>query len=189
MKTLVKSKTEEFFFKYEHLTNEYAKKIWNTNNIGMDVDDIKQELKIKLFLSIKNYAEKWNEYRKTGKNKPIPIEFYLKQAMLNKCRDFIKKINKVELVELEDKHEESFEILDSLNVSRTDIFINHTSITSLFDDRKQKRFMKLFFICKFDKNRIYKYSKKNTKKEREREVKDYINDGLKKIRFFLETEK
>jgi hypothetical protein len=179
------TKVEVFYDRYAYLADYYAKKVWDTKNIGMELDDIKQELRIKLFLSIKTYAKKWGEYKKTGRMKPMPIEFYLKTVMLNQVRDFIKEINKVSFCDLETVYnlqvsQEMFEI------SRTDIKVGFQNLSDLFEDKKQKRIMKLYFLHDYDIKNIFKFSKGKTKVEREREIKETVNDGLLKIREYLE---
>ena len=63
------TKSEIFYHRYAYLADYYAKKVWDTNNIGMELDDIKQELRIKLFLSIKTYAR--NKPAATNRDKTI----------------------------------------------------------------------------------------------------------------------
>jgi hypothetical protein len=83
----------KFYNKYEHLASTYAKQIFNYERYGYEKADIVQEFKIKLYTSIISYAEKLQEYKETGKYKPVPIEFYLKSAMVNKVKDFVRKFN------------------------------------------------------------------------------------------------
>jgi hypothetical protein len=181
------TKVDTYYHRYAYLADYYAKKVWDTNNIGMELDDIKQELRIKLFLAIKTYAKKWGEYKRSGRVKPMPIEFYLKTVMLNKVRDFIKEINKVEYCDLEHVYDlkVSQEIFE---ISRTEIKVGFQNLTDLFEDKKQKRFMKLFFIHNFDVKKVFPFGTSKTKKDKEIEVKNLVDDGLLKIRKYLEVE-
>lgn len=86
--------SHRLYQKYEYLAEIYANKLFNTNSIGMDRDDIVQELKLKIFTSIKGYGKRWSEYQKTGNYKPVPIEYYLKAALNNKLKDMVDDINK-----------------------------------------------------------------------------------------------
>ena len=176
---------ETFYHRYSHLADHYAKKIWDTKNIGMELDDVKQELRIKLFLSIKAYARKWGEYRNTGRLKPMPIEFYLRTVMVNQVRDFIKEINKVSFCELEEI-QKMHANQDLVFISRTDIKIGFQTLSDLFEDKKQRRIMKLYFLHEFDMKEVFKFSNKTTKYEREKEIKEAVNGGLLKIREYLE---
>ena len=178
-------KVEIFYHRYSHLADYYAKKVWDTNNIGMELDDVKQELRIKLYLSIKTYARKWGEFKRTGRVKPMPIEFYLRTVMVNQVRDFIKEINKVSFCDLDAIHNIhiSQEILE---ISRMDIKIGFQNISGLFENKKQKRIMKLYFLHDFDVKNIFKFSNGKTKMEREREIKEIVNNGLATIREYLE---
>ena len=96
--TRYKNLTERYFYKYEYLADYYAKKIWNTENICLEKEDIAQELKLKLLTSIKAYARKWAQYRKGNGHKPVLIEYYLRSSMILKSRDFMKEISRVKTV-------------------------------------------------------------------------------------------
>lgn len=100
--------SETHYHKYEYLAKHYANKIWNEHNLGLEKEDIIQELRLRLFIAINSHAkclktwEEYNERIETGWTplpaeviyKPVPIEYYLKSVMINKSRDFIKEINK-----------------------------------------------------------------------------------------------
>ena len=88
--------------KYEYLAVNYSNKIFNFERYGYEKEDIVQEFRIKIYTSIISYAEKWSEYKNTGKYKPVPIEYYLKLCMVNKVKDFIKLFN-MENIENVDK--------------------------------------------------------------------------------------
>jgi hypothetical protein len=83
----------KFYNRFEHLAEKYAKQVFNYERYGYERQDIVQEFKIKLYTSIITYGEKLMEYKETGKYKPVPIEFYLKSAMVNKVKDFVRKLN------------------------------------------------------------------------------------------------
>lgn len=101
-----KSKTtsaiQNLYERYEYMAKNYADKIFNFERYGYEKDDVIQEFRIKIYTSIVSYSEKWQEYKTTGKYKPVPIEYYLKTAMVNKVKDFIKLFN-MEIVENVDK--------------------------------------------------------------------------------------
>jgi hypothetical protein len=96
------SAIQKLYDKYEYMSKNYAEKIFNYQRYGYEKEDIIQEFRIKIYTSIITYSEKWAEYKNTGKYKPVPIEFYLKTAMVNKVKDFIKLFN-MDLVENIDK--------------------------------------------------------------------------------------
>lgn len=151
----------------------------------MDQDDIRQELRLKLFLAIKAYAIKWGAYKKTGRMKPMPIEFYLRTVMLNQVRDFIKEINKVNFTSIEDiQYVHAGQ--DRLEITKLDIKVGFQSLSDLFENKKQKRIMKLFFLYNFDLKSVVKYASGNNNTEKHRNAKEAINNGLLRIREFLE---
>jgi hypothetical protein len=96
------SAIESIYQRYEHLAKSAANKIYNFERYGYEKSDIIQEFKIKIYTSIIAYTEKWYEYRKRGRYKPVPIEFYIRSCMKNKQNDFIKLFN-MERVESVDK--------------------------------------------------------------------------------------
>jgi hypothetical protein len=181
--------TERYYFKFEHLAKYYADKIWSENNIGMEKQDIVQELKEKLFTSIKMYAKKWAEYKKTGRCKPVPMEAYLRSALLNKSRDFIKDINKVKMIPMSqinfDYGREHKEILDAENM---EFVIDGFDVLSLF--KGQERKMIKFHLKGADKTKIEKIFKNSkldpteTNKINLKILKDYLLNNNTEVREF-----
>ena len=86
--------SEVLFERYEYLAKKHASKIFSYEELSLEYEDLLQEFRIKIFLSIKAYARRWKKYRKTGRNKPVPIKFYLDAACGNKARDFMKLISR-----------------------------------------------------------------------------------------------
>jgi hypothetical protein len=84
---------EKFYLRYEHLASTYASQIFNFERNGYERQDVVQELRIKIYNSIIAYCKKWTEYRATGRYKPVPIEFYIKTALVNRTKDFIREFN------------------------------------------------------------------------------------------------
>ena len=93
---------EKIYLRYEYLANNYASQIFNFERSGYERQDIVQELKIKIYNAIMAYINKWEEYRKTGRYKPVPIMYYIKTALVNRTKDFIRELN-YETVENSDK--------------------------------------------------------------------------------------
>lgn len=181
--------TERYFFKYEHLAKYYADRIWSEGNIGMEKIDVIQELKLKLFTSIKMYAKKWSEYKKTGRCKPVPMEAYLRSALLNKSRDFIKDINKVKMIPMSqinfDYGREHKEILDAENM---EFVIDGFDVLSLF--KGQERKMIKFHLKGADKTKIEKIFKNSkldpteTNKINLKILRDYLLNNNTEVREF-----
>jgi DNA-directed RNA polymerase specialized sigma24 family protein len=82
-----------FYERYQHLSKEYAIKVRNYERYGLELEDIVQEMNIKVYFSIIGYAKAWGEYRKTGQRKPAPIESWIRNSLVNKVKDYIKKFN------------------------------------------------------------------------------------------------
>jgi hypothetical protein len=91
------SAVTKLYMKYEYMASYYASSIFNFERYGLEKEDVVQEFKIKIYTAIIGYAEKWKIYRQTNKYKPIPIEYYIKTAMVNKKKDFIKLFNMEEV--------------------------------------------------------------------------------------------
>jgi hypothetical protein len=101
----------QYYKKFEYLATNYSFRVFNFERHGYERDDIIQELRIKIYNCTKTYLDKWQEYRQTGRYKPIPIEYYIKCAMGNRVKDFIKIFNN-EAVENTDKvsiHDELYD--------------------------------------------------------------------------------
>jgi len=93
---------EKFYLRYEPMATYYASKIFNYERSGYEKQDIVQELRIKIYTSIIAYCKKYTKYQKTKRYPPVPIEFYIKTALVNRTKDFIKEFN-YETVENADK--------------------------------------------------------------------------------------
>ncbi len=111
---------EKFYLRYEYLAYSYAKQIFNYERSGYEYQDILQELKIKIYTTILAYARKWQEYKTTGKFKPVPMEFYIKTAMVNRTKDFIKQFN-----------QESVENVDKISISNFDYGVQSTMVSRM----------------------------------------------------------
>lgn len=96
--------SEKLFNDYSYLAKKYSSKIFSYEQISFEYEDLLQEFKIHIFLSIKMYGRRWSEYRK-GAPKPVPLKFYLEASCANKAKDFMKYIsrenNKVRIDEVQ----------------------------------------------------------------------------------------
>lgn len=141
---------DKVYQKYSYLADYYGNKIFKESNIGMEREDIKQEMRLRLFLAIKSYAKRWSEYKRTNKMKPIPIEFYLKTTMINKSRDFIKEINKADFVSIDNHIHKNTTNLDTLEITRSEITIGTQKLSELFEDNTlEKKLIKMYFLFDF----------------------------------------
>ncbi len=86
--------SHKLFHRYEYLAEIYANKLWDIGNLGLEREDIVQELKLKIFTAIRSYARRWKEWRKTGLYKPIPLVYYLQTSLNNKLKDLMGEISK-----------------------------------------------------------------------------------------------
>ena len=84
----------KYFDKYQYLAFEYARKIDNVERLGIEQDDVVQELRLKIYLSVFAYLKKWRRYKETGRVKPVPIEYYVRTALNMRICDFITEVKK-----------------------------------------------------------------------------------------------
>lgn len=163
MSKRIKPMSERMYLKYEYLCAYYAKKIWKIDQLAMDIDDIEQEMKLKLFTCIKAYGKKWKLYKDTGKCKPVPIEYYLKTSMLNKSKDFFKDISKATIIPMSSM---SFDFgkddNSHIDVSAGDFIIDDFNVLDLF--KGEERSMMKFHLKGFPKEKIEKIFR-NSKKD------------------------
>lgn len=176
------SAVNNIFYRYDYLCTYYANKIWNNDNPALEKADIIQELRLKLFVSISTYLEKYEEYLKSGKSKPIPLEFYLRTVMINRSKDLIREITRGSVnFSIEDS---GFHFGNNAQPTLTegyDIKVGFQSLLELFDG-DDRTVMKLFFIKDFNRRKLLKLFK-NKKLMPE----PILESGLEKIRLFLET--
>lgn len=142
MTTIKKLTTEKIFKRYESLAIQYANKIWNENKISLEKEDLYQEMRIKLFLAIKTYAQRWREYREDKNRKPIPLEFYLRTTMANKVRDFIAEISSAIETETDLKTDRGV-CSNSVTEYADDLAIGGDLLSNLFQDKYEKRIFQL----------------------------------------------
>jgi hypothetical protein len=100
-----KKAIERLYVRYEYLAEVYTQKIYNYDRLGMERDDIIQEFKLKIWYSITKYVERWANYKRTGKYKPIPLPFFLKNNLNKLIIDFSKKINSYYVDVLGNQHQ------------------------------------------------------------------------------------
>ena len=89
-----KRMAETLYLRYEYLTKKYVYSLNDFDKIAFTREDLIQEFRIKIFLSIKSYGRKWKKYRDGEVSKPIPLRHYLESACRNKCKDFMKYIER-----------------------------------------------------------------------------------------------
>ena len=172
--------TEKLFNKYSYLAKVYANKVFDIHKIALEKQDVEQELSIKIFTSIEAYGRRYSEFLETGKNKPVPLKYYIKLSLINKVRDYIKVINyevnkgSVSLDEMEfDYGVESNTIIDP---SSNKFIINDIDLLVGLNKKQSQIFT--LFLKGFSPNKITKITKK------ENLVKETIDAQLQKLRGF-----
>lgn len=85
---------ERIYMRYEYLAKVYAAKVFNSERIGYDYDDLLQEFKIKILTSIRSYGLRYAKYEDGEASKPVPIQYYLESSCSNKAIDLMKVISR-----------------------------------------------------------------------------------------------
>lgn len=91
---MAKRVVDKLFEQYQHLAQVYASKVFSYENIGLEKEDIVQELSIKIYQSILAYSEKWMRYKSVEEKKPVPLQAYIMTALSNKVLDITKLIDR-----------------------------------------------------------------------------------------------
>jgi hypothetical protein len=86
------SRLLKYYEQFEPLAETYAWRLFQSQKIGMDFEDLVQEFKIKIYLSLIGYAHYVKKKRGT-RYTPWPIELYVRCALNNLRKDFIKRIS------------------------------------------------------------------------------------------------
>lgn len=133
----MESPTEKYYEKYKHLAEKYAAKVFNYSKLGYEKEDVVQEFRIKIYTTILAYARRWKKYREQGRYKPVDIQTYIKSALANKVKDFIKVINEVpNEISIEDaSFDFGTEVLASfqLSVKKLECSMNGVNLTKGLD--------------------------------------------------------
>lgn len=189
--------------KYENLAPLYARKIFGYDKAGYEFEDILQEFKIKIYTSILAYKRKWEEFKKTGRYKPIPLEIYLKSALSNRMNDFIKQFNNgkddgVEKISLENKIDIGYISSGGIKYSfkNCTLEINGINLCEGLLTKDQKRcflmYAQGFSLAKIQKAFAKKFnSKELIKKQVERLSlikKELYDIEEKRFEYFLQTD-
>ena len=95
-KVIKESIVLKYYNRFEYLAVYYARQVFESSKIGFEYDDLVQEFRIKIYTSIIAYAAKWRKYKILGQYKPVPIEYYIKAACVNRQKDFIRSIKEAE---------------------------------------------------------------------------------------------
>ena len=176
--------------KNEYLATAYAKKVFNLGNIAYSREDVEQDLKIRLWTALESYLIKYKQYKKTGREKPVPLKFYLKTVMINKVKDFIRDINaELKTVSFSDINfdygTEDFNV--SVDFKKKQLMVGMTDILQDIPDDEKKFFMlylKGFPISKINKINKSKKSAKNSIKRNIDKLKALVPELLEETEIY-----
>ena len=167
--------SEILYSRYEYLAGKYASKIFAYEQLSFEYEDLLQEFRVKIFTSIKAYAVRWKKYRKTGRNKPVPIQYYLEAACSNKARDFMKLISRENYKTRIDEINYDFGTLQDseINPSKNRFFINGVDLLEGLSGKERMIFS--LYLRGYNKGFLSKvyYSKKCERKAKQQ----VINSG------------
>lgn len=168
---------EILFNRYEYLASKHASKIFAYEELSFEYEDLLQEFRIKIFLSIKAYGRRWRQYRKQGRNKPVHIKFYLEAACSNKVRDFIKLIsreNRKARIDGIDGLEYDFGVIQDseIDLSRNRFIVNGIDLLEGLTGKERMIFS--LYLRGYNRNFLSKvyYSKKS-----EKDVRQAVRDS------------
>ena len=163
--------SEILFERYEYLASKYASKIFSYEELSLEYEDLLQEFRIKIFLSIKAYGRRWHEYRTTGRNKPVPLKFYLDAACSNKARDLMKLISRENHKTRIDYIDYDFGIVQDSQIdpSRNLFVINGIDLLEGLTGKERMIFS--LYLRGYNKNFLNKvYYSKKTEKEAKKKI-------------------
>lgn len=80
--------------RHEYLADVYSRKVWGYEKLGITRDDIVQEMKAKIWRSVELWWKKMIKYYKTNREKPTPLEFYIRSALANHIKDVSKSVTR-----------------------------------------------------------------------------------------------
>ena len=86
----------KFFERYLYLAEAYATKVWSVEKIGMEREDVIQELRLKIWHAIPEFIKRWKAYREEGEAKPVPMKYYIINVLNNKINDIIRRVKREE---------------------------------------------------------------------------------------------
>lgn len=170
-------RSEIIYSRYENLAIYYANKIWSEHKLAYEKEDLYQDMKMKLYLTIKAYGKRWKEYKASGNKKPIPIQYYIRTSMSNRVKDFIAEINSAQ--ETDNKILDRGGLTNEVEWYRTDIKVGLDRLSDLANSKYEKKVIKLLILKNFNKEETLKYCNDKEK------AKIIIEISLEKIREYL----
>jgi hypothetical protein len=173
---------ERIFHRYDYLCRYYASKIIISKNSAIEKDDLIQELRLRLFSSIKTYSKKFSEYEKTGSCKPIPLQFYLKTVMINRTKDLMKEVNSENFnLSIQSSGVNFGSDVKSYSFESYNLIVDGQNLLDMFFG-EEKVIMKLLIIKNFDSKEVIKKYKGSL------DVKEVIRSGMGKLKCRLQSQ-
>jgi DNA-directed RNA polymerase specialized sigma24 family protein len=152
---------QKYIKQFEPLAKQYASKVFNYERTGYEKSDIVQEFRIKIYTSLLAYGQKWAEFKRTGRYKPVPLEYYIKTAMVNKFKDLVKQFNQNDVSNVDKVSFEGVDIGEhntmesDIDMTKLRVVINEVDCLEELKDKNQKRcfilYLKGFTITELKK--------------------------------------
>lgn len=153
--------SEQLFNKYQFLAKKYSYKVENFDKLSFTREDLVQEFSIKIFTSIKSYGKLWGKFRAGLAPRPVALKYYIETALSNKCKDFMKYIERESVKTSIDEVNFDFGYNEdsSINVERNQFIVHdidllegltgiERSVYSLFLRGYNKRFLRKVYSNK-----------------------------------------
>lgn len=86
--------SEKTYLRLEHLAAKYARRLYFNDVTAWEYEDLLQEMKLKIYMSIKSYGKRYLKYMRGQAAKPTPIRYYVEMALNNRCMDMMRLFKK-----------------------------------------------------------------------------------------------
>ena len=133
---------EVIFKKFHPLVKVYARKLFNLDLISFEVEDVEQELSIRLFKAIQKYLLNWQKYKQTKKHKPMPLQCYVRLVMNNRIKDLMFQIMKQKRLKCLDEYEIGYETnFSCIDVEKNKYVIDNIDLLDKLQGQEKKIFI------------------------------------------------
>ena len=79
--------------KYEPLIKYYSTRVWGYEEIGMEKEDVEQDMRLKVWNGLETHWVKFLKFTRTKRQPPVPLDIWVKTLLVNYNRDLIRKLN------------------------------------------------------------------------------------------------
>lgn len=155
-KRKIEKERSDIFVKFQKMPYSYARKLFGYEKLGLEYEDIVQELNYRLLKAISAFQKKRELFKISNKSydKPMPVEYYIRTTLNNRINDWVKIISRSGTPIQSDSFDYGFETDTQVDLANNVFVIDGVDIMSNLRGVKKQVF--LHYIKGFTKRELKK---------------------------------